>query len=314
MARVITPAGYKAQADAFKLVFEVEGRYVNDHHIIEHNGVYHLFYIDGEVGKHCYTPGNEVIIGHATSEDLYTWISHEPALVADPSIPWESAHIFAPFVIEKGGKFYMLYSGDTQTKAQSIGLAVSDDLWTWTRCEFNPVFRPSRSWAFWDPKEGCSGRDPHVIYHPDYGYIMYFVADMKHNPKQSAIGCAFSDNLVTWQDGGPVLVKNHSNLEAIACKTESPFVLERDGLWYLFYRHGNGTKFSISDSPVDWTGRDTFYFGPCHAAEILTRGGQWYVTHCGRAPHDIEHKNHRSRGLYIAPMHWEGWRPVITAE
>ncbi len=296
----------------FKLVYQVDGRYVNDHCIVrDRDGVFHLFYIDGIVGMGCYDLGNEVIIGHATSVDLYSWRTEEPALVADTSLPWEERGIFAPYVIEHHGRWYMFYSSHNLAKAQYMCLATSENLFAWRRYCSNPLFLPSLTWAYWASNEPCSCRDPHVIKHEQYGFIMYWVADMKHPRNHSCIAASVSSDLFHWQEVGPVLVRRWSYDEHYTTKTESPCVVGRGDRYVLFYRHGDGTKYCISDDPLDWHGRDSHLLCTSHASEVFEADGHWWITSCSRPPEDVEHKFDRTRGLYIASLEWCGDRPVV---
>jgi sucrose-6-phosphate hydrolase SacC (GH32 family) len=302
----------QSYTDCFKKVFEIQGRYVNDHCFIIHNNEMHLFYIDGETGKGCYDMGNEIIIGHAVSKDLISWEKKQPALVYDQSLYFEERGIFAPYVYKKESRFYMFYSSHNIKKAQFICLAFSDNLNTWQRYERNPLFKPSSDWIFWDDSVPCSCRDPHIFYDEDKKeYILYWVADIKENNKLSCIASSISNNLFSWQETGPVLIREHSFYESITCKTESPCLIKKDNLYYLFYRHGNGTKYCISDSYTNFTHSDSYYLGPSHASEIFMFKNQWYISSCSRKIADLEHKTDRSKGLFLARLSWNGLHPEI---
>src|SRR3990172_5560394 len=138
------PSQIAEAAACFRLVYEIPGCYVNDHCLIrDEAGVWHLYFILGEVGKGCYTPGNEAIIGHATSPDLVAWESQPHALERLEGGPrWESAHIFAPYVVRHEGRYWMYYCGDTPGGGQRIGLATSTDLFAWQPHPANPVVTP----------------------------------------------------------------------------------------------------------------------------------------------------------------------------
>lgn len=295
---------------SFRHVLHIEGRYINDHCIVRNGDTYHLFYILGDVGKGCYTPGNEVVIGHSVSDDLASWRQVAHAVTIDRDHPWESAHVFAPYVIEASGRFYLFYSSDNPHGAQYINLAVSDDLMTWDRHPENPILTPP-GWALWDGAMPCSCRDPHVIAHADFGYLLYYVADLPEDPPQSCIAVARSLDLVHWDSAVPVLSRRHSSLEAFVCKTESPCVVARNGFYYLFYRHGNGTKFAISSTPLSWHGCDSYMLGPTHASEVAVFDNRWAVTSCSRPIEDVEHQYDRSAGLWIGSLRWNSDWPEL---
>lgn len=166
-------------AACFKKVFQVEGRYVNDHCFVSKDDKIHLFYIDGEIGKGPYVLGNETIIGHAVSNDLLQWEECEPALIRDEMLEFEERGIFAPYIIKKGELYYMFYTSHNMQAAQFICMAVSKDLFEWTRFANNPLFYPSSTWTEWDDSVPCSCRDPHVYYDDKKDrYIMLWVADI----------------------------------------------------------------------------------------------------------------------------------------
>lgn len=228
-------------ARCFRKVFQAEGRYVNDHCFIEREGSMHLFYIDGEVGKGPYDLGNEVVIGHAVSKDLVHWSSLEPALVRDPGLPHEERGVFAPYIFEANGVYYMYYSSHNMPGAQYMNLAVSNDLLAWERHPGNPLFFPKGDWADWVENVPCSCRDAHVWYDEDHRmYALAWVGDLRGPKDQSCIALSVSRDLLTWEEAGPVLARKHSKLESLRMKTESPCVIKKDGLYYLFYRHGFG--------------------------------------------------------------------------
>jgi len=296
--------------DAFRQVFREEGRYVNDHCFIAKDDVMHVLYIDGEVGKGCYDLGNEVMIGHASSKDLVSWEKHEPALVYDASLVHEERGVFAPYVVLYNGVYHMLYSSHNMEKAQYICLAFSTDLFHWTRYEDNPVITPKGTEFLWSSSIPCSCRDPH-IFHEDGKWYVYWVGDMADDPESSCIALSVSDDHIAFREKGPVLVKRHSFDEAYVMKTESPCVLKRHGMYYLFFRHGDGTKYCISDDLTDFSSSEVHLLGPSHASEIFEFKGKWYISSCSREPGDIHHYTDRIKGLYLAGLDFIGIHPVI---
>lgn len=298
-------------AEKFRYVFAPPGRYVNDHCFYIDGETVHLFYIDGEKGKGCYDIGNETIIGHAASRDLVNWEALPPALSYNPGIHHEERGIFAPYVIKKGDSHIMLYSSHNMEKAQYICMAESKDLNEWDKDKSNPVIRPHGGFAFWDEKKACSCRDPHVFYE-NGKYHIYWVADMSKDKDTSCIALSISYDMRNFIEIGPVMEMRHSFDEAFTMKTESPCVIKRHGRYYLFFRHGNGTKYRISENPEDFSRGKTFYLGPSHASEIFEYGGGWHISSCSREPADVGHVTDRSRGLYMAGLDFSKVHPVIT--
>jgi len=318
-------------AAIFRCVYEVPGQYVNDHSLIRARGAWHLFYIEGEItkpGEVWYRPGNEARIGHATSRDLLHWSRLEPALMTGRPGQLDSGHVFAPFVIEDGGKYYLYYAGNVVGIGSSrIFLAVSDDLNHWQRHPASPVIASDPRWAAYRPdgfRGGPGGpvgcRDPHVIRHPRHGFILYFAEWMKGDSGRGSadlefacIAAATSRDLVHWQDRGPVLVRRQTGHEKMSyAAPESPCVVPRNGQYYLFWKGGDGTRYTISDNPLDFRDREAYFLGTCHASEIFAWDGTWLATSCSRNVDDIAHAaSDRSRGLFLAGIEWDGPWPRL---
>lgn len=322
-------AQIRAQAGCFRLVYDIKPRYVNDHCFIEAGGRLHLFHITGSAGGGPYDSGNEVTFGHAVTTDLLNWHALPDVLSVDPVSSFEPHHIFAPYVIRHQDRFYLFYAGINQViQAEAMCLAVSDDLVSWHKHPFNPVFRPSYVWAEYNPGSGVWAccRDPHVIAHPQYGFILYYVSWIKNTRgNMAAIGAAISDNLVTWQDVGPVLVRERA-WDHSTTSMESPCVVERDDQFYMFYKHRDETRLLISPDPLHFTDCQDKWFSPAHAAEVFSYHGGWYISSCSRDLLDVRHTwSDRTRGLYLAsfvwadevgsvrvePFKYEGSKPVL---
>jgi len=305
------------QSKYFRLVYDSAPRYVNDHSIIAgKDGTFHLFHIVGPVGKSCYDRDSEESFGHATSSDLCAWRPEMDVLSVDPNSAYEPHHVFAPYVCEKDGKYYLFYAGiNEEARIESMCLACSDDLFHWSKYPHNPVFRPSRYWAEYDPYSeiwGCC-RDPHILRHATYGYILYYVAWIKGTKGRiAALGAAISDNLVSWQDVGPVMIREWAKGHPTA-SLESPCVVEKEGLYYLFYKHRDSTRLAVSDDPLQFTDKDDSWFSVAHASEVLEIRGRWYASSCSRELLDLRHETtDRTRGLYLACLEWGELGPKLT--
>lgn len=306
----------KRQAACFTLVYDPAPAYVNDHcFMIDRSGAIHLFHIVGVSGHGPYFPGNEVSFGHAISRDLRSWDIQPNLLSPDPSTSYEPDHIYAPFMIDKDQRYFMFYTGvSKKAMIESMCLAWSDDLDRWEKFPFNPIFRPSIHWAQYKPSSGIWGccRDPHVIAHPVYGFILYYVTWIKgSNGRLVSFGAALSDNLVTWQDAGPVHIRERAT-EYSTTSMESPCIVERNGLYYLFYKHRDETRLVVSEDPLNFTHQEDVWFSPAHAAEIFKVNDQWYISSCSRQVKDTAHRySDRTTGLYLARLDWGGILPVV---
>ncbi len=212
--------------------------------------------------------------------------------------------------------YALIYSGiNSENKTESMCLAVSNDLYTWTKHPSNPVFRPSRNWAEYNPLsdiwECC--RDAHILSHTDYGYILYYTKWMKGTRSYlAAIGSAISENLVSWQDAGPAMIRERA-VGHSTTSMESPCVIEKEGRYYLFYKHRNETRVVVSDDPLLFTDKEDFWFSSAHAAEIFSFNNKWYISSCSHEIEDIynEHSD-RTKGLYLSSLDWSGDIPKIV--
>ena len=274
---------------AFRKVY-FPGAFVADHSLLFVEGTWHLFHI-------CFKEGGDEwdrVIGHATSPDLLHWRREEGILPKAPPPSWESCNGGnAPHVFPWDGKYYLFYSRyqypHTRFELQQIGLATSEDLFSWTKHEGNPIFHPSPRWCPWEDEQsdqyrpGCC-RDPHVTRIGDR-FVMYYVA-MTRKHRISAVACAVSADLVHWDDLGPVAGMPVTDDGTGMC--ESPCVVSDGERWLLFFKHGRGTRYAVSHTPFAFN--ESRQFVESHASEVFDWDGRWYITHC--APD----------GLYLAEI------------
>ena len=68
---------------AFQEVLTYPGRYLNDHCLIRHDGLWHFFGIIGDVTGPGEMHGVEDSLAHATSTDLMQWTVHPPGAHGD---------------------------------------------------------------------------------------------------------------------------------------------------------------------------------------------------------------------------------------
>ncbi len=334
------------QLGAFREMLSIPGRYLNDHCLIRHEGLWHFFGIIGDVrGSPGGLHGVEDSLAHATSADLMRWTVHPHALTATGIWP-EEVTCFAPYVIEHDGCFYMLYCVADAQRTQRICLATSTDLFNWERFPGNPVIVPSVSWAKWPgfglprPDEvdrmhrdaggdalsvarrlggtygGC--RDPHVIQLDDGTFVAYWVARVqeKFGHNLVCVAASMSHDLLHWQEIGPVFtMKAWPFDEEPTLEIESPCVVPKDGKFWLFFKHGWWTHFVSSDSPYDFHGYEPQRLGFCHASEVFHWEGQWWITHCSADPEDFRYReSNRTRGLFMGYLDWpDGAPPRLIA-
>ncbi|HEU4929829.1 MAG TPA: FlgD immunoglobulin-like domain containing protein [Candidatus Krumholzibacteria bacterium] len=255
---------------------------VLDHCVVEQDGVYHLFYLRGNPA---------VNIGHATTQDFVRWDVQPPVLVPGT---WDS-RLWAPYLIQAQNYWLMYYTGVNLLGAQQSGLAVSTNLFDWTKWP-NPIYHPDPVWAEWVENGFAHGRDPHVIQY-DGRYYMFVTA--KTNTNRGAVARAVSDDLINWEDIGPLYV--HDNWHVL----ESVFILQRpNGKWHMFFTEETiaGTCHMYSDSLMSgWSTVNKRVIDGGHAPQITdTHLGQMFSRH---AVYNDQHGTLRYV-IRFSPMQW----------
>ena len=293
-AHAATPSEWVG-AGAFQHVYDPTpgvtlGRYINDHCLIRgRDGRWHLYGITGDSAPPGQFPdgSREVRFAHATAPSLSgPWTNATDALVLDRNYHGEE-HLWAPHVVESGGKYYMFYSAGGSTGA-AINLATSTDLYTWTRLPSGPLFR------------GIAARDTFVV-RIGTQWVMYY-CEVASAGGNHIVACRTSTDLVRWSAPRTVFTDPSTERNSPSV-TESPFVVNRGEWWYLFIgpRNGyTGTDVYASTDPMSFPLGNYSGHVPAHAAEVVQDGGTWWVTGAGSF----------SRGVYLAPLLWRSTPPV----
>ena len=305
------PTGY------FRSVYEPRGLFINDHCLILHQDTWHLFYIPGLTQEHWTHPQSMLDLGHATSPDLLTWTPQPPVLpVTESQGWWEKGKVFAPFVIRHNDSFYMFYCGIGDVHQERIGLATSDDLYHWTRYDGNPIIWPSKSWARYgavESGETSACRDPHVLPHDSYGFIMYWVGDVKGDPPYTCVAASISHDLVHWQEYGPLLKLRHHEGPGTA-SMESVGVVRYASRYFMFFNYKYGTYWAASPDPLDWEGREIHFLSTSHASEVFPWQDKWYITSCCKPPEQAASYPAFFKGLFLGQLGWDHFSVSIPPE
>lgn len=259
-----------------------------DHSFVEKDGVMHVFYNRGYIGFEWDTRFVDTI-GHASSTDLVHWDIHPPCLCTTRG-GVDSYQVWAPGVTEKDGVYYMYYTGVNLHVAQAICLATSRDLFTWEKYGENPVVLPG-AWGAWREDAWSDCRDSMVFTDDDGTAYMYYCTAKRTEDggMRTALGIASSRDMVRWQDEGAYC------FDICDITLESPFVLKKDGKYYLFYTNcGHGTSYAVSDSPISGWKSLGMLLEPkvpplCPAnvpscAEVFCYKGAWYISCAERQP------------------------------
>ena len=291
-------------AGAFERIYdpsigEPEPWYINDHTFVrDHTGTWHLF---GITHAEPANPFDEKHLAHATAPRLQgPWTKQPFALSADDA--WGETQLWAPHVIAHDDRYWMFVCGGGASKmAYRIQLATSDDCTTWVRHAANPL-----------RVDGYEARDPMVLRVDDL-WVMYYTATSEPAGGNHIVAAATSDDLVHWTDRHAVYVDTLVGTQA--GPTESPFVVQRGGTYYLFIgpsqfhellapgvdwrtewkRYYSSTLVLASDDPLHFDRADEVGVIEAHAAEVVVDvDGATWISHCGWG----------EGGVYLAPLAW----------
>ena len=248
------------------------GAQCKDHAVVEHEGLYHVFYIHSFPPEQGGYLRSEKWFGHLTTTDFKHWTRHDSILsvaVPDPAA-WEECAVWAPEVITShGGESWQLfYTGVNESVAQQTGSAISTDLFTWNRSVLNPLYCPG-GWALWDWDIWSNCRDPE-LYFEESEELWYLLNTTTTADTLGAIGYATSVNLTRWVDQGPLFVNDTDRV------LESCQLVKREGNYHLFFTEEELTGISHLISPTllgGWDKETLTYVDYAHAAEVTPLDG-----------------------------------------
>jgi sucrose-6-phosphate hydrolase SacC (GH32 family) len=191
-------------------------------------GEYHVFYLQGGVGK--------VPWKHIVSTDLVHWRDLPDALLpdGDPNGP-DGEHIFTGSAIEKNGVFHIFYTGFNPRNPvgeQCIMHATSPDLITWTKHP-EDLIRPDG--VHYKNHHNCDWRDADVTWNEaEQQYWMVMCSDTAQG--DGGVGLLTSKDLKHWQQ--------EPSLKG-ADQQECPDLFRIGDTWYLI----GGDHYSYAKSP-----------------------------------------------------------------
>lgn len=178
------------------------------------------------------------------SEDFNNWENKGYCLVKEDVCGEEK--FWAPEVLYKNGKFYMAYTSEFH-----IGIAVSDS-------PLGPFTQAEKKWV----REGRA-IDGHFLDLGEQVYLYY--VNYAPEGKTNIFACEMSEDLLSLVGDEVRLIAPEQEWELktsyikdgeVRCVTEGPFVLVRDGKYYLTYSANNTDSpdyaigYAVSDSPL----------------------------------------------------------------
>lgn len=238
-----------------------------DNWCIKNNDEVHLFHLQGVINGINYDYDTNLRgFGHAVSSDLLHWNEKSEVLsLYGKELPYEADFRYSGCTVEYKGKYYMFYTM-RKWAGERIGVAMSDDLYTWTEYEGNPVIVPDARWFItyehdsaspnidrWD-RVDC--RDMIVVKdNKSDGFYGYFVSSsdiLGFTSPTSVIGVAYSTDLLHWEQHGIAYLPTGVSVP------EMIDVFEYDDTWYmtLTTAKDNGNLLAFSDPYIT---RGTIY-------------------------------------------------------
>lgn len=269
-----------------------KGWYTNDHSFIEdRQGMLHWIGINNPFppdGKELYR--YHPYLGHCTTRSpMDEWTRQPWAL--DESEGTE--YLGAPAIIwhDETQQYAMVFESFLNG-SRRLEVAWSDDLMTWKRT-FKPIL-PDKLWL--------TTRDPQIIKRPDNKYWIILTSHGAEGRKRSQVIRLTTRDFKTFQGPQEILGIDDVNWATLI---ESPFLVERESGWYLFFTYAHRryaeTIVVHSDNPdrFDFES-DTVTTTFSHAAEIFTYRGREYISTCG--PEDGQYLNRH--GIGLAELKW----------
>jgi sucrose-6-phosphate hydrolase SacC (GH32 family) len=264
---------------------------LKDHSVFWHDGFYYV------VAN--YLPG-ERQFAYARSQDLCNWEELSPVLSQRTPGTWDERAVWAPFVFEEGGIYFMYFTGVTKDYTQSIMLATTADPsnpQSWQVQDL--LFQPQHLGTSWAPNTWADCRDPSILKFGSLYYMVYTGRDVDGR----IIGLALSTSPAgPWLDWGAVVTEPDP-----VGMLESPALFQRGQQVYLFYNDTlNGERYRIASHPG----------GPWSQAHPLAPG--WAHEVWQRADGLTATSFLTSYQITIAPLSWDAYfqpaRPFIGAD
>lgn len=203
------------------------------------------------------------------------WQPRGVAMTADEKHAEAPGGLQAPYVLRVGGVWWMFYGN-----WHGIALARSDD-----GRRFERVAGPGGSSQLFTedtPEVRANTRDPMVLPLGDGEKVTYHCYYTAHPNNVGAVYCRTSKDLHNWS--ASKIVARGGRATSGPYSAECPFVVARDGFYYLFrtQRYGRNAQTSVyrSVDPLDFgVDDDHCLIGtlPVAAPEIIRVGGQYYI-------------------------------------
>jgi len=225
-----------------RVAFSLRDHWVWDFWLADDGATYHMFYLHAP--KSLGDPGlrhRHARIGHATSSDLRAWVDHGRAFEAGPDGSFDGTATWTGSVVRgPDGRWRMYYTGsrflsaDSNANVETVGMAVSDDLFVWNKLpgpivEADPRWYETLGTSTW-PEEAW--RDPWVFADEHGTWHMLITARSRDGEvnARGVVGHATSPDLLRWQVQPPL-----SETDCGFAHIEVPQLIEVEGERHLLF-------------------------------------------------------------------------------
>jgi beta-fructofuranosidase len=195
-------------------VLRLPDQWIWDSWVADDGDTYHLFFL--QAPRALGNPARRhagATIGHATSSELRDWTYHGTALGPSES-GWDDLAVWTGSIARGDDGVWRMYYTAISTRGhelrdQRIGLAESDDLFTWRRVCGRPIAVADPRWYATLPEDVTASetwRDP-FVFRDDAGlWHMLVTARDKHAARNDngILAEATSSDMRTWSVGPPV--------------------------------------------------------------------------------------------------------------
>ena len=264
--------------------------YTNDHCFIK--GSDNKWHAYGIIGHKPIDPWKgETKFFHISTDSLTSnhWEDHDYALKAKEGV---EKVLWAPHIFLEDGIYNMFYNaGNLHENAANFASwgtlhkAVSTDMFSWKRHEFNPLFSgPGHA------------RDSFLMKYKEK-YFYYYTGTVNSVDLRSTVMLRTGSDLAHWS--GPRIVHIEPPYGHWGGNTESPVVINYMGKFYLFICYAseyNRILVYWSNDPTDFPKENFLCELNAHAPEIIDgREKGWFISNTGWD----------KKGLFLASLIWE---------
>lgn len=286
---------------------------IGDPFVMTHNGMYYLYATSFENGFFVWT-----------STDLVNWEKQGLALSKDTEGIFGIDRFWAPEVVEYKDKFYMTYSAGGEDHVMKICLAVSET----PLGPFTPYATP---WF----NHPISHIDANIFIDQDGTPYTYFVRDCSNNMingrgTSQIFMSQLSVDLKEFVTDPQLVLEPSQKWEHRSNRpriwNEGPFVLERDGMYYMTYsanvydskfyavgyatsRSPRGPWIKAEENPILEANMDIGVSGPGHNSFALSPDGEelFMVYHA----HTFPEEPSGNRAVYIDRVRFVNGKMVV---